>query len=261
MDHSASFQVPAEAYDRHVVRYSPALAKHLCDHARLSVGDRVLDVGCGPGGLTAELAERLGPAHVAAVEPSASFAEACAARLPGVDVRVASAEALPFADDDFDGVLSQLVVNFLPDGPAGVAEMSRVTRPGGSISAAVWDYSGEMTLLRVFWEAAAAVDPATREVDESHSLYITPDSLGDLWTAAGLADVRLEPAVVSAEYDGFADLWAPFQAGVGPAGALIGRMAPERQVAVADEMRHRLGVGDEPFRLTARAWMVTGRTE
>ncbi|GAA2117962.1 class I SAM-dependent methyltransferase [Nocardioides bigeumensis] len=261
MDHRASFQVPAEAYDRHVGRYSPALAKHLCDHAALRAGDRALDVGCGPGGLTAELAERLGPAHVAAVEPSASFAEACAARLPGVDVRVASAESLPFADGDFDAVLSQLVVNFLPDGPAGLAEMRRVTRQGGSVSAAVWDYSGEMTLLRVFWEAAAAVDPATRAADESHALYITPASLRDLWASARLADVRVEPAVVPAKYDGFDDLWAPFQAGVGPAGALVNSMPPDLQVAVADEMRQRLGVGSEPFRLTARAWMVTGRTE
>jgi ubiquinone/menaquinone biosynthesis C-methylase UbiE len=259
MDHRASFQVPAEAYDRHVGRYSPTLARHLCEHAGLSVGDRALDVGCGPGGLTAELAERLGPAHVAAVEPSAGFAAACAERLPGVDVRVASAEQLPFADGDFDAVLSQLVVNFLPDGPAGVAEMRRVTAPGGSISAAVWDYGGEMVLFRTFWDAAAAVDESARGSDESRSLYITPESLGELWESAGLAEVRLAPAVVEAAYDGFADLWAPFQAGVGPAGARLNKMSPDQQQAMAEEMSARLGVGESPFRLSARAWLVTGR--
>src|SRR5215211_4888038 len=122
-DHGASFQVPAEAYDRHVGRYSPALARDLCAAGGVRPGDRALDVGCGPGGLTAELARRLGPDHVAAIDPSAPFAAACSARLPGVDVRVAAADALPFADRHFDVVLSQLVVNFLPDAPRGLAEM------------------------------------------------------------------------------------------------------------------------------------------
>jgi ubiquinone/menaquinone biosynthesis C-methylase UbiE len=258
MDHRASFQVPAEAYDRHVGRYSPELARRLCDLAAVAAGDRALDVGCGPGALAAELARRLGPAHVAAIDPSVSFVEAATARLPGVAVRVGSAEELPFSDGDFDAVLSQLVVNFLPDAPAGLAEMCRVTRAGGSVSAAVWDYGGEMTLFRTFWDAAAAVDPTAVQADESRSLYIDPDSLEGLWTGGGLVDVRLAPTVVSADYGSFADLWAPFQAGVGPAGARVRSLRPAQQVALADEYQDRLGVGDAPFRLTARAWLVTG---
>jgi SAM-dependent methyltransferase len=256
---SASFRVPAEAYDRHVGRYSPALAVDLCDLAVPRAGDRALDVGCGPGGLTAVLVKRLGPAHVAAVDPSPSFVEACAARLPGVDVRVATADALPFADRDFDLVLSQLVVNFLPDAPAGVAEMRRVTHAGGRIGAAVWDYGGEMTLLRTYWDAALAVDPSAGAADEARAmLFITPESLRNLWEGAGLTDLRVGPCVVAADYADFDDLWAPFEVGVGPAGAHLVSMPPDRREAVREEMRSRLGVGAAPFRLTARAWLVVG---
>ncbi len=258
-DHGASFQVPAEAYDRHVGRYSPALARDLCAAAGVRPGDRALDVGCGPGGLTTELAERLGPPHVAAVDPSPPFAAACAARLPGVDVRVAAADALPFADGDFDVVLSQLVVNFLPDAPAGLAEMRRVTRGGGTIAAAVWDYAGAMTLLRTYWDAAAVVDAEVARADEGRAMiYITPGRLTELWAGGGLTGVRTAPTVVGADYDGFADLWAPFEAGVGPAGAHLLTLPAGRQDELREEMRGRLGVGDEAFRLTARAWLVVG---
>ena len=152
---SGMFEVATEAYDRLVGRYSPALARELIRFAGVGQGMRALDVGCGPGALTAELAERLGPAGVAAVDPSEPFAAACRSRVPGADVRVAGGEALPFEDDAFDATLSQLVVNFMADPPAGVREMARVTRPGGVVASCVWDYAGEMTLLRSFWDAAS----------------------------------------------------------------------------------------------------------
>src|SRR6478609_2550584 len=140
---AATFRTPAEAYDRHIGRYGPRLARALIAAAGVRGGQRVLDVGCGPGALTAELAAMLGAGHVAAVEPSAPFAEACARRVPGVHVEVAAAEELPFADGEFDHALAQLVVNFMSDPPKGVREMRRVTRHGGRVSAAVWDYAGE----------------------------------------------------------------------------------------------------------------------
>lgn len=105
------------------------------------------------------LAERLGPASVSAADPSEPFAQTCRARVPGVEVVVAGAEALPFADGSFDAVLSQLVVNLLSDPEAGVREMARVSRSGGVVASCVWDYAGEMTLLRAFWDAARKVAP------------------------------------------------------------------------------------------------------
>jgi SAM-dependent methyltransferase len=252
------FSAPAAAYDRYIGRYSAELARALIAAAGVRAGQRAVDVGCGPGGLTSELVALLGPQSVAAAEPSAQFAQACAQRNPGVRVEVAPAENLPFDDDSFDHALGQLVVNFMSDAAAGVREMCRVVRRGGSVSAAVWDYGGEMTLLRSFWDAAAALDPAAAASDESHMRFATPPELRELWAQAGLAEIETGPAVVSASYESFEDLWAPFEAGIGPAGAHTAALPPEGRVALAQEMRARLGVGDEPFSLRARAWVVTG---
>ncbi len=159
MPGAETFRASADAYDRLVGRYGAQLASALIDFASVEPGIRVLDVGCGPGALTAALAGRLGTGNVSAADPSEPFVEACRARLPGVEVVLAAAEALPFAEGTFDGTLSQLVVNFMRDAEAGVREMARVTRPGGVVASCVWDYAGEMTLLRAFWDAAREVDP------------------------------------------------------------------------------------------------------
>ena len=256
---AATFQTPADAYDRHVGRYSHALAQALVDAAGIRPGQRALDVGCGPGALTGELAARLGPEHVAAIDPSAPFADACRRRLPDVRVEIAAAEALPFPDCAFDAVLSQMVVNFMSDPRAGLREMRRVVCPGGTVAAAVWDYAGEMILLRRFWDAAVALDPSAHDRDEGLSMpFCTSEALGDLWSAAGLTGVRVSAATVVADYDGFADLWQPLERGVGPSGAYASSLPPERRLALAAELQQRLGVGAEPFRLTARAWIAVG---
>jgi SAM-dependent methyltransferase len=257
---AATFHTPAEAYDRHVGRYGRALARALVGATGLRFGDRALDVGCGPGALTSVLVALLGDQHVAAIDPSPPFAVACHRRLPGVDVRVASADALPFDDGAFDHALAQLVVNFMTDPRSGVREMRRVTRPGGTVTAAVWDYAGEMTFLRCFWDAAVALDPSAGDRDEGRCMpFCRPDELGELWSEAGLADVRVAPVVVAADYDGFEDLWQPLELGVGPSGAYATSLPTERRTALRAELQRRLGVGAEPFRLTARAWMATGR--
>jgi SAM-dependent methyltransferase len=257
-----TFQAPAAAYDRHIGRYSPALARALIAAAGLRPGDRALDVGCGPGALTTELAAALGAEHVAAVDPSPPFAEACRHRLPGVQVEVAAAEALPFGDGSFDHALAQLVVNFMSDPPAGVREMRRVTRRGGTVAAAVWDYAGEMRLLRRFWDAATAEDPAAADRDEGRCMpFCAPDTLADLWSSAGLTDVRVSSAVVSADYDGFEKLWQPLESGVAPSGAYAASLPPARRSVLKEELRRRLDVGAEPFRLDARAWIAVGRVE
>ena len=249
----------AEAYDRFVGRYSGQLARALIKTAGIRPGQRALDVGCGPGALTAELAAVIGPDHVTSIDPSEPFATACRRRVPGARVEVGAAEDMSFGDEAFDHALAQLVVNFMADAPAGVREMRRVTRRGGHVSAAVWDYVGEMTLLRTFWDAATALDPAAADRDEGSQRYCTPDELTALWSEAGLEEVAVRPTVARAAYDGFEDLWAPLDRGVGPSGAYALTLAPDRREALHDELRRRLGVDARPFELTARAWLVTGR--
>jgi SAM-dependent methyltransferase len=258
---AATFQIAADAYDRFMGRYSPRLAAALIAAAGVERGQRALDVGCGPGALTRALADALGAERVAAVDPSAPFVEACRRRVPGADVRLGSAEALPFADDGFDAVLSQLVVNFMTDAAAGVREMRRVARPGAIVVAAVWDYAGEMTLLRSFWDAALAIDPegaATR--DEGRVMrFARADELGGLWRAAGLADVTTGELRVHAEYESFDALWEPLERGVGPAGAYVAALDPPRRAALRDELHRRLDAPAAAFTLPARAWCAHGR--
>ena len=260
MPGAETFRASAEAYDRHVGRYGASLAASLLAFARIEPGMRALDVGCGPGALTAALAERLGAANVSGADPSEPFAEACRARVPGVDVVVASAEALPFGDRSFDAALSQLVVNFMHDAESGVREMARVTRAGGVVASCVWDYAGEMTLLRAFWDAARVVDPdrAASADEGTVMLWCAEGELAELWCDAGLRDVDSAPLVVRAGYESFEDLWAPFPTGIAPSGAFCKSLDDDRRDALREAYRRRLAVGDGPFELTARAWAVRG---
>jgi SAM-dependent methyltransferase len=175
-------------------------------------------------------------------------------------VERAQAEQLPFEDDAFDLAFAQLVVNFMADPEAGVGEMRRVTRPGGTVAGATWDYAGEMVLLRTFWDAATALDPSAAEKNEGRSMrFGTAEELKELWSYAGLAGANVEPVTVSAAYTGFDDLWEPLESGVGPAGAYVASLEPDARAALRDELRGRLGAGDEPFSLPARSWIATGR--
>jgi len=248
-----------DAYDRLVGRYSGSLAIALMDFAGVEPGMRVLDVGAGPGALTSALVGRLGEGGVAAVEPSDPFAAACRRRVPGVMVHVAGAEDLPFTDDGFDAALSQLVVNFMADAHAGVGEMLRVTKPGGTVAAATWDLGGGMTVLDALWASAREVTPAAAEADERETMrFCREDELVDLWREAGAAGVRSGALDVEAAYDSFDDLWEPFTTGVGPSGAFVASLPADERTALGDALRRRLGVADAPFTLGARAWAVAG---
>ncbi len=263
MPGAETFRTSADAYDRFVGRYGHALATALIGFAGVEPGMRAIDVGCGPGALSLGLVDRLGAARVSAADPSAPFVEACRARLPGIDAVEASAEALPFADGTFDSALSQLVINFMDDPEAGVREMARVTRPGGIVASCVWDYAGEMTLLRAFWDAAREVAPErAAPADEGVVMrWCGEGELAELWRAADLETVRFGSLVVSANYADFEDLWSPLPTGVGPAGAFCRSLSSDDQASVRVALRERLKAGDEPFELTARAWAVAGTVQ
>jgi SAM-dependent methyltransferase len=260
MPGAETFRASADAYDRHVGRYGASLAAELIEFAGVEPGMRALDVGCGPGALALALADRLGGENVAAADPSVQFAQACRTRLPEAEVVVAGAEALPFKSGTFDATLSQLVVNFMRDPDTGVREMARVTRPAGVVAACVWDYAGEMTLLRAFWDAAREVDSErAAAADEGVVMrWCAKGELAELWRDAGLSSVRSGELVVHARYSDFEDLWSPLLSGVAPSGAFCASLDDERRAALREAYRLRLGVGDAPFELSARAWAASG---
>lgn len=254
-----AFRSPAEAYDHHVGRCGAELAAGLIGAAGIRPGQRVLDVGCGPGPLTGALADLLGAGNIAAVDPSEPFVEACRTRVPGADVRVGMGEDLPFADGEFDAVLAQLVVQLMDDRDTGVSEMTRVARPGGVIAACVWD-SRTMPVLRSFWDAALEVTPERAgELDDGRRVgYPSPDELGDLWLAHGLAEVSTGETLVHADYESFDDLFRPFAAGTGHSGARYTALGEADRERVRTDTHQRLGAPEASFGLTARAWWARG---
>jgi len=249
-----SFDVAAEAYDRFMGRYSLLLSPQLADLAEVRGGQRVLDVGCGPGALTAELVTRLGPAAVAAVDPSEPFVAAARARNPGVNVLQAPAEDLPFPDQAFDAALAQLVVQFMSDPVAGLAEMARVTRRDGVVAACVWDHGGGQGPLSLFWEAARELDPEAD--DESQLAGSRGGHLAEMFEAAGLRGIEETALSASLEHPSFEEWWEPFTLGVGPAGSYVASLDAQRQAKLRENCRIRLPIA--PFVFKARAWATRG---
>ena len=249
-----TFDVPADRYDRYMGRYSRHLSAQMADLAGVTAGQRVLDVGCGPGALTAELVSRLGEASVAAVDPSEPFVAAALERNPGVDVRRASAEQLPFEDGAFDAAIAQLVVHFMTNPVGGVTEMRRVTRAGGVVAACVWDHGSGQGPLSLFWEGAHLLIPDVP--DESQLPGAREGHLAELFAAAGLRDVRASLVTASVEHASFDAWWELFTYGIGPAGGYLLSLDPERQ----DELREtcRALVPSGPFVLNVRAWAARG---
>ena len=248
-----SFDVSADAYGRFMGRFSEPLAARFVELAQVLPGQRALDVGCGPGALTAQLVERLGTEAVSAVDPSAPFVAAARDRFPGVDVRSGTAEQLPYPDDDFDRALAQLVVHFMADPLAGLREMARVTRPGGLVAACVWDHAGGGGPLASFWQAVHDLDP--RVTGESGLAGARAGHLIELCAAAGLTQVEETSLMIRVPFATFDEWWAPFTLGVGPAGAYV--------TALDDAGRERLRsrcvevLPPAPFEIAASAWTVT----
>jgi SAM-dependent methyltransferase len=244
------FDVAVDAYQRFIGRYAELLAPLFADLAGVGPGQRALDVGCGPGTLTAELVHRLGLGAVSAVEPSSRFAAAVAQRLPGLDVRQATAEELPFGDGTFDVTLAQLVVHFMADPVAGLREMGRVTRPGGLVAACVWDHGGDRGPLTVFWQAVLDLDPTAH--DESGMPGVREGALAGLFAQAGLGAVQPGALTVRLPYASFDDWWEPYTLGVGPAGAYVASLSADHRADLRERCRRLLP--DGPVEISATAW-------
>jgi SAM-dependent methyltransferase len=250
-----TFDVAGEAYDRFMGRYSKPLAADFADWCEVAAGHRAVDVGCGPGALTEQLVARLGADRVSAVDPSAPFVAACRARFPGVDVRQGAAESLPFDDDAFDTAGACLVVHFMTDPVAGLAEMRRVTREGGWVAATVWDLAGSRAPMWPLWQAFAEVVP--HAPDEKGFPGGSRQSLVSILEDAGLRDVEATELAVTVTHPSFEEWWEPYLHGVGPAGEAVAALDPQVRGRLEETLRGNLGPA--PFDLTAVAYAARGR--
>jgi SAM-dependent methyltransferase len=251
-----------DPYERYVGRWSRLVARDFIAWLDPPPGLRWLDVGCGTGALSASLLAGAAPAAVTGIDPSAGFLELASSQLgdPRVRFEQRDAQALPLVDGAVDAAVSGLVLNFVPDPARAVAEMRRAVRPGGTVALYVWDYAGEMQLMRRFWDAAAALDPAARALDEGVRFPVCrADALVALLQGAGLEGVASRAIDVPTAFGGFDDYWTPFLGGQGPAPGYCMSLPEAQRAAVRERLRASL-----PFdaagriALSARAWAVRG---
>ena len=251
-----------DAYEAYIGRWSRKVAPLFVDWLAIPPGARWLDVGCGTGALTGAILEHAAPGSVLGVDPSADFIKVAARRQtdPRARFAVADAAALPVEVGSVDVVVSGLVLNFVPDIVGGLAEMRRAAASGGTVAAYVWDYAGRMDLLRLFFDAAMAVDPSASAHDEGIRFPIcSPGPLRDAFEGAGFTSVDVQPIDVATHFRDFDDYWVPFLGGVGPASGYAVSLDPDARAALRERLRVTLPTAtDGSIDLIARAWAVEG---
>ncbi|MDP9349961.1 MAG: class I SAM-dependent methyltransferase [Chloroflexota bacterium] len=253
-----------EAYEPYVGRWSRIVAREFLAWLAVPPGGRWLDVGCGTGALSRIILEMASPSEVLGVDPSVEYVAYAEAHTPDPHARftVGDAQALPVLSTAYDAVVAGLVLNFVPDPAAAVAEMTRAARrSGGVVGAYVWDYAGGMGMMRRFWDAAAALDPAARELDEGprFNSECRPEALADLFGDAGLRNVEARAVDVPTVFRDFDDYWLPFLGGQGPAASYASALSVERRDVLRERIRAELPVAaDGSIPLAARAWAVRG---
>jgi SAM-dependent methyltransferase len=247
------------SYERYVGRWSRQVALEFLAWLRRPAGLRWLDVGCGTGALCATIVERCAPSSVAGVEPSEGFRGTAHRSLGSrAEVHPGSATAIPLEDASVDVVVSGLVLNFVPDPPAALAEMLRVTRPGGTIAAYVWDYAGRMEFMRAFWDAAVALDPAAAAADEGIRFPLCrPEPLKALFASSGLGDIEVRAIDIRTTFVDFEDYWRPFLGGQGPAPAYAMSIDEAARARLREAVRARVPItADGSISMVARAWAI-----
>jgi SAM-dependent methyltransferase len=252
----------AESLERYVGRWSRLVAREFVAWLQVPPGSRWLDVGCGSGALTETALAEAEPESIEGVDTSEAFVAYAASRVtdPRASFAVADAQALDRPDAAYDAVASSLVLNFLPDPARGAAEMRRVARPGGVVAGYVWDYAGEMQLMRRFWDAAAELDPEAADLDEGRRMAgCNPADLEALFSGAGLEEVETRAIDVPTVFADFDDYWSPFEGGQGPAPGYCVSLPPDRRAALRERLRETLPAApDGSISLVARAWAVRG---
>ena len=251
------------AYEPYVGRWSRLVAREFLAWLAVPPESHWVDVGCGTGALTATILAGGRPSSVIGIDASEGFAAFAREQIQDLraEFRPGDAQTLPFGPATFDAAVSGLVLNFLPQPERGLAEIARVTRPGGIVAAYVWDYAGEMQLMRHFWDAAAALDPAALDLDEGRRFPLCrPEPLERLFQDAGLAQVDVRAIDAPTVFRDFDDYWSPFLGGQGPAPSYAMSLTDDRRAALQERIRATLPTAEDgSIRLIGRAWAARGR--
>ncbi len=261
-DSGVQIWAEGDAYEPYVGRWSRLVAREFLEWLHIRPGKRWLDVGCGTGALFQTILDLAAPASVVGIDSSERFVEYARAHIKDerATFRVGDAQSLESERGEFDVVVSGLVLNFVSNPARMVSEMRRACRLNGRVAVYVWDYSGEMQLLRHFWNAAVELDSTARELDQGVRFPIANQrSLWDLFLDVGLNDVTTRAIDVPTHFRDFEDYWTPFLGGVGVAPAYVVALTEEERAALRDRLRARLPQErDGSIKLTARAWAVRG---
>ena len=260
--HPADVWASGQAYEPYIGRWSRLVAAQVLDWLAVPAGRRWLDVGCGTGALTQTILQRARPSQVKGVDRSAGFVAFARehAQDPRAEFEVGDAQALPVDSGAFDAAVSGLMLNFIPRPDRAVTEMVRAVGAGGTVAAYVWDYAGKMQMLRHFFNAAAALDPAAYDLDEGRRFPLgQPEPLRQLFQAAGLSAVDVRPIEIAMDFRDFDDFWLPFLGGQGPAPSYTMSLSEERRAALRERLRASLPTAlDGSIPLVARTWAVRG---
>jgi len=252
-----------DLYEPYVGRWSRLVAREFLAWLNAPPGLDWLDVGCGTGALVEAIAGRCAPKRLAGIDASEGFLDFARRRLEDgtAELRQADAQSLPFADSEFDRIVSGLMLNFVPDKERAAAEMARVARLDGEIALYVWDYTGRMQLMRRFWDAAAELNPKARELQESwHAAFCQPEPLHRLLEKVGLSRIEIRAIDIPTVFRDFDDYWSPFLGGQSPAPAYCMSLSEEDRSALRERLRETLPTQpDGSIHLTARAWAARGR--
>jgi SAM-dependent methyltransferase len=252
-----------DLYEPYVGRWSRLVARAFVEWLDVKRGADWLDVGCGTGALTQTILERADPRSVVGIDASREYVDYAAAHTPDDRAKftVADAQDLTLEPSSVDASVSGLCLNFVPEPARAVAEMCRVTRPGGRVAAYVWDYAEGVQFIRHFWDAAIALDPQAAKLDEGPRFPLCrPEAMHELWSAAGLSEVEVTPIEIETPFRDFEDYWSPFTGGQGPAPAYAMSLPEGQRAAVRERLRRMLVPGaDGRIVLRARAWAARGR--
>jgi trans-aconitate methyltransferase len=250
----------AAAYDGFMGRWSRLLARQFVEWLGIRSSAVWLEIGCGTGSMTSAICELADPASVLACDTAPDFVAYCKKHLthPQLTVAPTTPGCIPSVAGGFDAVVSNFVLNFLPVPASALQQMRETCRPGGCVAATVWDYSEGMDFLRLFWDAAVALDSAAEKLHEGRRFPICrPDALRSAFELAGLLDIRIEPITIVTAFSSFEDFWEPFVSGPGPGPTYVSGLTEAARQQLADRLRDSLGSAT-PIRLQARAWAAKG---